>query len=108
MSELSGSAAAAGACARGSGPRCRAAWRNPRRRGAALLMALFALGVAATAATSFSKSRDRSIDVGSSVGEAARAFAATFSWEKTAKESLRFLEDVVAREKQKRSPAVRG
>jgi hypothetical protein len=73
MSELSGSVAAAGACARGSGPRCRAAWRNPRRRGAALLMALFALGVAATAATSFSKSRDRSIDVGSSVGEAARA-----------------------------------
>ena len=43
------------------------------RRGAALLMAIFALGVAGTAGTAFVKSRDRSVLVGRSMGEAARA-----------------------------------
>ncbi|MSQ89964.1 MAG: hypothetical protein EXS01_01020 [Phycisphaerales bacterium] len=43
------------------------------RRGVALLMALFALGVAATAGTAFVKSRDHSVDVGRSMGQAARA-----------------------------------
>jgi len=43
------------------------------RRGVALLMALFALGVAATTGTAFIKSRDHSVMVGRSMGEAARA-----------------------------------
>ncbi len=47
--------------------------RAGARRGAALLMAIFALGVAATAGTAFVKSRDRSVLVGRSMGEAARA-----------------------------------
>lgn len=49
--------------------------RSPMRvrRGAALLMAIFALGVAGTAGTAFVKSRDRSVLVGRSMGEAARA-----------------------------------
>ena len=49
--------------------------RSPSRsrRGVALLMALFALGMAATAGTAFVKSRDRSVMVGRSMGEAARA-----------------------------------
>ncbi|MDA1261492.1 MAG: hypothetical protein O3B75_01180 [Planctomycetota bacterium] len=51
--------------------RSRVAFRN--RRGVAMLMALFALGVAATAGTSFVKSRDHSVLVGRSMGEAARA-----------------------------------
>lgn len=47
--------------------------RSHGRRGAALLMALFALGVASTAGTAFVKSRDRSVMVGRSVSDAARA-----------------------------------
>ena len=47
--------------------------KSRRHRGVALLMALFALGVAATAGTSFVKSRDHSVMVGRSMGEAARA-----------------------------------
>ncbi len=43
------------------------------RRGAALLMALFALGVASTAGTAFVKSRDRSVMVGRSTSDAASA-----------------------------------
>ncbi len=47
--------------------------RGHHRRGVALLMALFALGIAATAGTSFVKSRDRSVMVGRSMTEAAHA-----------------------------------
>ncbi|MSR44673.1 MAG: hypothetical protein EXS15_04850 [Phycisphaerales bacterium] len=43
------------------------------RRGAALLMALFALGVATTAGTAFLKSRDRSVTIGRSMDHAASA-----------------------------------
>ncbi len=52
----------------GEGMRTRAS-----RRGAALLMALFAIGVATTAGTSFVKSRDRSVMVGRSMSDAASA-----------------------------------
>jgi type II secretory pathway component PulK len=51
----------------------RARSKSRSHRGVALLMALFALGVAATAGTSFAKSRDHSVIVGRSMGEAARA-----------------------------------
>ena len=47
--------------------------KSRSHRGVALLMALFALGVAATAGTSFVKSRDHSVMVGRSMGDAARA-----------------------------------
>ncbi len=60
-------------CRASSSHRPSAQVRGRRRRGVALLMALFALGVAATAGTSFVKSRDRSVMVGRSMSEAAHA-----------------------------------
>ena len=47
--------------------------RRGRRRGAALLMALFALTLTATASTAFVKARDQSVAVGSATVDAARA-----------------------------------
>ncbi len=47
--------------------------RRGRRRGAALLMALFALTLTATASTAFVKARDQSVAVGRATVDAARA-----------------------------------
>ena len=44
-----------------------------RRRGAALVMALFALGVAATAGTAFVKTRSGSVEIGSNMAQAAQS-----------------------------------